>query len=114
MIKMKFIKIYVFFSYVDSSRMVSVNMGSGADDLRAIMAKAGAKIKSDDRLAPGEPNLIMYLKLAEHQLKKGQFETALQSVAEAAEFSPESSLVMLTAARIHALKGKNSEVLYSR
>ena len=85
--------------------MVSVNMGSGADDLRAIMAKAGAKIKSDDRLAPGEPNLIMYLKLAEHQLKKGQFETALHSVAEAAEFSPESTLVMLTAARIHALKG---------
>ena len=99
---------FYVFRYVDSSRMVSVNMGSGADDLRSIMAKAGAKIKSDDRLAPGEPNLIMYLKLAEHQLKKGQFETALQSVAEAAEFSPESTLVMLTAARIHALKGNAS------
>ena len=88
--------------------MVSVNMGSGADDLRSIMAKAGAKIRSDDRLAPGEPNLILYIKLAEHQMKKFQFDTALQSVAEAAEFSPESTLVMLTAARIHALKGKKS------
>ena len=88
--------------------MVPVNMGSGADDLRSIMAKAGAKIRSDDRLAPGEPNLILYIKLAEHQMKKFQFDTALQSVAEAAEFSPESTLVMLTAARIHALKGKKS------
>ena len=90
--------------------MVSVNMGSGADDLRSIMAKAGAKIRSDDRLAPGEPNLILYIKLAEHQMKKFQFDTALQSVAEAAEFSPESTLVMLTAARIHALKGINVAV----
>lgn len=51
--------------------MISVNFGSGNDDLKAIMAKAGAKIKSDDKLAPGEPNLIMFLKLANYMLKKG-------------------------------------------
>ncbi len=85
--------------------MISVNMGSGSDDLKQIMAAAGAKIRTDDKLAPGEPNLVMYLKLADHLMRKGLFKAALQNVAEAAEFAPDSPLVMLTAARIHQMQG---------
>lgn len=85
--------------------MISVNAGSGNDDLKAVMAAAGAKIKTDDKLAPGEPNMIMYLKLAEYMMRKGLFKAALQNVTEASEFNPDSSLVMLTAAKIHQMQG---------
>ena len=55
--------------------MISVNCDSGNDDLKSIMAKAGSKVRSTDaKEIPGEPNLVMYLKLAEHLLRKGHFD----------------------------------------
>ena len=63
------------FRYVDAYRMISVNCDSGNDDLKSIMAKAGSKVRSADaKEIPGEPNLVMYLKLAEHLLRKGHFD----------------------------------------
>ena len=41
-------------------------------------------------MAPGEPSLDMYLKLAEHLMKKGNFDAALYNIGEAADFNPES------------------------
>ena len=62
-----------YFSYVDSSRMVSVKAGSGADDLSKIINRSGRKKNygEGDHIPPGEPCLEMYLKLAEHLMKKG-------------------------------------------
>ena len=94
-----------FSSYVDSYRMISVSAGSGNADLKSIMASSGRKIRTDDKLAPGEPDLHMYLRLADHLMKKGLIEGAMQSIAEAADFDPESPLVLMAAARCHTMVG---------
>ena len=99
------------YSYVDTYRMMAVNLGSDNADLKQMMAKAGSKIKTDEKGAPGEPNLILYLKLADHLLRKRNFEAALANVAEAAEYSPDSPLVMLAAAKIHQQQGQWEQAL---
>ena len=85
--------------------MISVNAGSGNEDLKSIMAHSGRKIRTDDKLAPGEPDLHMYLRLADHLMKKGLIDSAMQSISEAAEFNPESPLVLMAAARCHTMTG---------
>ena len=92
-------------SYVDTYRMISVNAGSGNEDLKSIMAHSGRKIRTDDKLAPGEPDLHMYLRLADHLMKKGLIDSAMQSITEAADFNPESPLVLMAAAKCHTMTG---------
>ena len=75
--------------------MISVNGGNGNEDLKSVMASHGRKIRTDDKLAPGEPDLHMYLRLADHLMKKGLLERAMESIEEAAEFSPDSPVSSL-------------------
>ena len=72
--------------------MISVKFGSGADDLKGLINAKGRKHAEGEKLPPGEPNLEMYLKLAESFMKKGQFEPALYWIGEAADFNSESAV----------------------
>ena len=81
-----------YFSYIDKSRMISVKFGSGADDLKGLINAKGRKHAEGEKLPPGEPNLEMYLKLAENFMKKGHFESALYWIGEAADFNSESAV----------------------
>ena len=72
--------------------MISVKFGSGADDLKGLINAKGRKHAEGEKLPPGEPNLEMYLKLAENFMKKGHFESALYWIGEAADFNSESAV----------------------
>ena len=75
--------------------MISVKFGSGADDLKGLINAKGRKHAEGEKLPPGEPNLEMYLKLAENFMKMKHFESALYWIGEAADFNSESAVSYL-------------------
>lgn len=81
-----------FCRYVDSYRNTAVILGgSNEADLKSQMQKSGMKVTKVE-LAPGEPSDVMYLKQAEHLMKKGNHESACIYLDEALMMNPTSKV----------------------
>jgi len=95
------------FRYVDTNRMVAVELGASAD-LKAVIAKTGMKnaVTSSNVAQPGEPNDAMYLKQAEHLMKRSIFSSALMYLNLALAMNPTSKTAQSTRARCLLMMGK--------
>ena len=92
-----FTKDYNFYLHGHIMDFVLVNSNTqysrhSKDDLKGLINAKGRKHAEGEKLPPGEPNLEMYLKLAENFMKKGHFESALYWIGEAADFNSESAV----------------------
>ena len=69
--------------------MMAVELGG--TDLKG-MINHRSILGVDSILMPGEPNELMYLKQAQHYMKKSKFQEALIYIKRALEYNPESSV----------------------
>lgn len=78
--------------YVDAHRSVAVHLGTA--DLKVAMKGSGISTKSahGEGAGPGEPNHAMYLKQAEHLMKRGAFAPAIEYLNEAIRMNPTSKV----------------------
>ncbi len=63
-------------------------MGGGGD-LKLAIKDSGLKNKEEEQ-APGAPNDAMYLKQAEHLIRRAQYKPALTYLMESLHMNPES------------------------
>ena len=76
---------------MDSYRNVAVHFEAG--DLKSVMAKTGMKSSVlVPAVGPGEPNDVMYLKQAEHLMKRGAFAPAILYLQQALAMNPMSKV----------------------
>ncbi len=69
--------------------MMAVQLGSS--DLKGVISSRGL-LGFDTDFVPGEPNEIMYLKQANHYIKKCQYEQALKYIEKSLQYNPESEV----------------------
>ena len=85
------VKSYSYFhSYVDSSRMISVQMTGEADDLRTMMSNQGIKSAALQDLDTGEATSKAYVRLANYHMKAGRLDPGLYYLEVALSMDPES------------------------
>jgi len=77
--------------YVDSYRGISVQLGGPEADLKNEIDKSGLANFSSEAV-PGAPTESMYLKQAEHLMKKGVTNAALGYLQQALTMNPESKV----------------------
>jgi len=63
--------------YVDAHRGISVRLGGPESDLKNEIDKSGIANFARDENSPGAPNDVMYLKQAEHLMRKGAYKPAI-------------------------------------
>ncbi len=79
---------------MDSYRSVSVRIGV-EDDLKHVIAKTGMKTAVANAgmvTAPGEPDDAMYLRQAEHLMRRAAFAPAAAYLQQAVEMNPASKV----------------------
>lgn len=86
---MSFLK---FKRYVDSYRGISVQLGGPEADLKNEIDKSGLAHFANSEAQPGAPTEMMYLKQAEHLMKKGVTNAALGYLQQALTMNPESKV----------------------
>lgn len=74
---------------MDSYRGIACNMGL---DLKGLMKDSG-KFQPGQETLPGEPNDEMYLRQAEHLMRRGTYQTALIYLHESLAMNPESKVL---------------------
>ncbi len=79
--------------YVDAYRSVAVQMGAAAD-LKNVISKSGMKTNflASPGTGPGEPNDEMYLKQAEHLMKRSIYPAAVAYLDQAIHLNPHSKV----------------------
>ena len=93
---------------MDTYRNVAVHFDAG--DLKSAMAKTGMKsIAAGPCIGPGEPDDQMYLKQAEHLMKRGAYKPALLYLEQALAINPTSNIVQSTRAKCLLFMGKWEE-----
>ena len=78
---------------MDTYRSVAVHLGTS--DLKSMMKanlKAKGNIPVTNDVGPGEPNDVMYLKQAEHLMKRGTFAPAVMYLEQALMMNPASKV----------------------
>ncbi len=81
-----------FERYVDSYRGISVQLGGPEADLKNEIDKSGLAHFNSYDAQPGSPTESMYLKQAEHLMKKGVTNAALGYLKQALTMNPESKV----------------------
>ena len=81
----------LYYSYVDSSRMISVQMSGADDDLKSMMRHSGIN-SALDGVDTGEPNSKSYVQLALFHIKAGRLDPGLYYIEVALMMDPESSV----------------------
>ena len=81
---------YFWNSYVDSNRMISVQMTGEADDLRTMMSNQGIKSAALQDLDTGEATAKNYVKLAHYHMKAGRLDPGLYYLEVALSMDTES------------------------
>ena len=79
----------LFQSYVDSNRMISVQMQAD-DDLRTMMQHSGIKSGALADIDTGEPTSKSYVQLAHYHMKAGRLEPGLYYLEVALSMDPDS------------------------
>lgn len=76
---------------MDAYRSVAVHFGT--TDLKSQMAKTGMKSHMlSTGAGPGEPNDVMYLKQAEHLIKRSVYGPAIMYLDQALQLNPSSKV----------------------
>ena len=83
------------FRYVDAHRGISVQLGGEETDLKAAMDKSGLCTTATIERLPGQPSDDMYLKQAEHLMRKGVLAPALAYIDQAMKMNPDSKVISL-------------------
>ena len=77
-------------AYVDSTRNVAFEQTS---DLKGVMKEQGLKNSANNDFNPGEPNNEMYLRQAEHLMKRGAYNPALVYLHQSLQMKPDSKVI---------------------
>ena len=83
---------WIFSSYVDSNRMISVQMQAD-DDLRTMMQHSGIKSGALADIDTGEPTSKSYVQLAHYHMKAGRLDPGLYYLEVALSMDPDSIVI---------------------
>ena len=93
-------------SYVDSSRMISVQIkGSGDDDLRTQMTNLGIKNSALEGLDTGEATAKNFVKLAHYHMKAGRLENCLYYLEVSLSLNPDLVGALTSLGKCHLMMG---------
>lgn len=81
--------------YVDAHRGISVQLGGPESDLKTEIDKSGIASFARDDNSPGCPNDVMYLKQAEHLMRKAAYKPALVYLDTALAINSGSKVKMI-------------------
>ena len=80
------------FRYVDAYR--SIAFGQDTSDLRSQLKESGMNTAQAVDLVPGDPNDEMYLRQAEHLMKRGALQAAIVYLHQSLTMNPESKVIL--------------------
>ena len=95
---------------MDAYRSVAVHLGTSdlKNMMKASLKGTGIAGTVNNDVSPGEPNDVMYLKQAEHLMKRGTFRPAISYLEQALCMNPTSKVSRRNISHLQTLKIRRS------